>query len=249
MRRSPIANKPAKWIAAGFLFTAVYRFAFGHPEPKDDTLPIPAEVTERTGRAVIPPPAPAAVPPPSGGASFLSLIEVGPAEIEVTPAAPAKAAAPAPAASVDSVARTVSDEADRRAKRRQDRQAIRAVATALYSALTSCSKQQLLRNPRQQGEIDLSVTVVPQPGTDRGRIQELTIDSPRMFIPLFDGCIRSAMSSASIPSPVLEVKLSTTHRLELEVSAPDDSDDDDNNDSGEDGSAAEAAAAAGERPS
>lgn len=211
----------AKWIATGFLFTAFFRFAFGHPEPKHESpaLPPAAALEARTAQPAPPAAAPAAAP--SGGASFLSLIEVGPAEIEPAAPAPAKSSAPAAPAAAGSATSTAQDEADRRAKRRQDRQTIRAVSSALHMALESCSKQQLARNPRITGDIEIEVTVVPQPGTDRGRLQELTIDPQRIFIPLFVGCVRSAMGSAIFPSPVVQVSLSTTHTLEPDAVEPD----------------------------
>lgn len=213
----------AKVIASGFLFTTAFRFAFGHPEPKSGSLELPAaEVIQRTARPAAP--APPAAPVKAEGASFLSLIEVGPAEIE--PAEPARAPspppAPAPPAAVgasDSLTRGAQEEADRRARRRQDRQAIRAVAAALYPALRSCSEQQIARNPRLRGRLDLEVTLAAQPGTDRGRLRELTITPQGIFIPLFEGCVRTAMASASYPGPATAVRLSTLYTLNPEEEA------------------------------
>ena len=200
-------------IATLFLITAVLRFAFGHSEPRQPPLAEPAAVESPVRPA--PPPLAKETPPPVSGASFLSLIEVGPAEIE--PSAPNPTAQKSEHATAQTAAEPVprpGQDADWRTQRRLDRQAFRALLFTLRSALENCGKQQLIRNPRLQGEISVEATLVPQPGTERGMLKELVIEHQKIFIPLFDGCIRSAMGTAVFPRPATQVDLGTSYTME-----------------------------------
>lgn len=211
-----------------FLITAVLRFAFGHSEPRQPPPAEPAAVEYPVRPAAPPPPPVKEIPAPAGGASLLSLIEVGPAEIE--PAAPSPTAEKSDRATTPTAAEPVprpGQDADWRTQRRLDRQAFRALLFTLRSALESCGRQQLIRNPRLQGEISIEATLVPQPGTERGMLKELVIEHQKIFIPLFDGCIRSAVGTAVFPRPATQVNMGTSYTLEPEDQGSADDDDDD----------------------
>lgn len=215
-------------IASGFLFTAVLRFAFGHSEPRPQpSAPAPvADFRSAEAPPAPPPPSPAA---PANGASLLSLIEVGPAEVEVSPpvAAPAKPKAVLTASAVDPPPRPGLDDAARRALRRQDRQSLWAVSRTLHEALASCGQQQLRRDPRHQGNIEVEVLVVPLAGTERALVKSVLFESQNLFAPLFEGCVRNALSAAVLPRPGTQLDLSTNYHLTPEVdhTAADEDDD------------------------
>lgn len=215
-------------IAIGILLTALLRFAFGRPEPRH---PLPLEPPREevpAARPVEPPPPP---PPAPSGASILSLIEIGPVEVEPAAAAPVAAPEP-PTAPVKPSGRAAEDGGNWLRQRRLNRACQIAIWTAARSAVDKCRGPQLARSPRLQGELRVEVTVQPQPGQPYGRLSEVEIDSPNMYMPLFNGCIQSALAAVSFPNPASRIELPYAFTLEHDVgsSEPDDDDSEDSDD-------------------
>jgi hypothetical protein len=226
-------QKDMRWtlIASGAMLAGLIRFAVGHA----DHGPAPAlQATESAAapapEATRPAPSAAAVsPPPSGeptGRSILSLLEVGPAEIEepAQPAAAVPEAAPAPTPDPQAAA---DSEAARRAQYRQDRLARRWIFVTLDRVVEGCAKQQLARNPRQLGPVEVEVAVKALPGAERGVLDSLQIETNRLYIPLFDACVRSGLASAQLarPASVVSVRRSLTIEPDPDPDESDDSED------------------------
>ena len=101
--------------------------------------------------------------------------------------------------------------------------------------MDKCRAPQLARNPRLQGHLRIEVTVQAQPGQAYGLLSEVEVDSPNMFMPLFNGCIQSALAEVSFPNPAAQVEVGSAFTLQHDVrpSEPDD-DDSDGSDDGDD---------------
>ena len=83
--------------------------------------------------------------------------------------------------------------------------AIEAAVQAIVPALNSCYKEALARTPNLRGRLTLTMTVTPQRGADRGRIENAELDSRRVHAPLFRLCMLNALASAQIPQPSQEI--------------------------------------------
>lgn len=221
-------------IATAVLITALLGFAFGRPQPKP-TFPLLRAPLPAQAALAAPPETP---PPPAAGASFLSLIEVGPAEVE--PSAGPPPVAPAPAIVAPVIDRPTDDAAARQRQRRLDRICWSAIRAAIRQALDKCAKPQLARNPRLQGELRIEVTVQAQPERAFGLLRAVAVDSPNMYMPLFSGCIQSAIAAVSFPNPSYEMAMSYPYTLESEEATPEDDSADDDDDDDDAGDAAQA---------
>lgn len=95
---------------------------------------------------------------------------------------------------------------------------------AIRGAIDKCSGPQLARSPRLQGDLRIEVTVQAQPGQAYGLLSEVEIDSPNMYMPLFNGCIQSALASVSFPNPTSRVQIGYSFTLQHDArpSEPDD---------------------------
>jgi hypothetical protein len=223
------------WIAAGFLVTGMLRFALGHPDRRQQ-IELPAV------RADVEAPAPQptaakesrAASPTAEGPSILSLVEVGPAELTKEESAPKAAPTGSPP---EPPANTVSDVPISNWRRAwMDRRAAGSILRALHSALDVCSPQQLARHPRRVGpvDVDIEVWVKAQAGVESGVLQQVSFASPRLYMPLFEGCVRAALGSASLARPGTETHIRYSHLLEPPSAPPSsDSEDDGEDDSGE----------------
>ena len=213
-------------IAIGILSTALLGFAFGRPEPRHPLLPPRAELAAGPPVETPPPPPPPPAPAPSG-ASILSLIEVGPAEVEPVAAGPVAAPEPAPApAPVKPSGRTAEDWGTWLRQRRPNRTCQSAVWVAIRNAVDKCRGPQLARSPRLQGDVRIEVAVQAQPGQAYGLLRFVEVDSFNMYMPLFKGCIQSAIAAVSFPNPGSQIQAGYSFTLQHDA-APSEPDDDD----------------------
>ena len=169
----------------------------------------------------------------------MSLIEVGPAEVEPAAAAPVDAPSPL-AARVKPDGRAAVEAGNRLQQRRQDQSCRVAIWAAIRRAMDQCRAPQLARNPRLQGHIRVEVTVQAQPGQAYGLLSEAGVHAPDMYMPLFDGCIRSYIAAVSLPNPASQVQVGYAFTLAHEVRSTEPEDDDGAESSEDDEDAADA---------
>ena len=74
----------------------------------------------------------------------------------------------------------------------------------------------------------------PQPGQPYGRLSEVEIDSPNMYMPLFNGCIQSALAAVSFPNPASRIQLPYAFTLQHDVRPSEPDDDSEDSDDGDD---------------